>query len=170
MIYTYNVTALDVYKFSTSNFVFTAAFKEICPAGPGYHYSASAVRINQRLAEMLDTGGPPLVSENGRTSTQVVVSQPESTRTHSTSSRIQQSTNTQTIRVQQPSISLSTRPQQPDANPQTGSVIIITQPNPNLSTGGGSQTTNARPQQPSSVRPGSAGTGTNQPVRGITRE
>lgn len=153
--------------------MFTAAFKEICPAGPGYHYSASAVKINQRLAEMLDTGGPPLVSENGRTSTQGVVSQPEGSRTHSTSSlstRIQQPTNTQTIRVQQPSISQSTRPQQLDVNPQTGSVIIITQPNPNLSTGGGSQTTNARPQQPSSVRPGNAATGTNQPVRAITRE
>ncbi|XP_039503316.1 latent-transforming growth factor beta-binding protein 4 isoform X1 [Pimephales promelas] len=140
----------------------SAAFKEICPAGPGYHYSASAVKFNQRLAEVLDTGGPPLVSENGRTSSQGIGSQPES----SLSTRIQQPTNTQTIRVQQPSISLSTRPQKPNAGPQTGTVITITQPNPNLSTGGGSQTTNTR-FQPSGVRPGNAAS-TNQPARANT--
>uniref|UniRef100_A0A671K827 Latent-transforming growth factor beta-binding protein 4-like n=1 Tax=Sinocyclocheilus anshuiensis TaxID=1608454 RepID=A0A671K827_9TELE len=132
----------------------SAAFKEICPAGPGYHYSASPVKFNQRLAELLDTGGPPLVSENVHTSTQDIASQPEGSRTHSTisqSTRIQQApyspTNTQTIRVQQS----PARPQQPDAGSQAGSVIIITQPKPNLSTSGGSQTTNARPQQPSTV-------------------
>uniref|UniRef100_A0A9J8BMI7 Latent-transforming growth factor beta-binding protein 1 n=1 Tax=Cyprinus carpio carpio TaxID=630221 RepID=A0A9J8BMI7_CYPCA len=71
----------------------SAAFKEICPAGPGYHYSASPVKFNQRLVEILDTGGPPLVSENVRTSTQDIASQPEGSRTHSTisqSTRIQQ--------------------------------------------------------------------------------
>ncbi|XP_016386062.1 latent-transforming growth factor beta-binding protein 4-like isoform X1 [Sinocyclocheilus rhinocerous] len=146
----------------------SAAFKEICPAGPGYHYSASAVKFNQRLAKMLDTGGPPLVSENGHTSTKDTVSQPESSRTHSVisqSTRIQQvpysPTNTQTIRVQHS----PTRPQQADTGSQTGSVIIITQPKPNMSTSGGSQTTNARPQQHSSVRPGSAATATSQPAR-----
>ncbi|KTG05427.1 hypothetical protein cypCar_00042929, partial [Cyprinus carpio] len=130
-----------------------SAFKEICPAGPGYHYSASPVKFNQRLVEILDTGGPPLVSENVRTSTQDIASQPEGSRTHSTisqSTRIQQApyspTNTQTIRVHQS----PARPQKPDAGSQTGSFIIITQPKPNLSTSGGSQTTNARPQQPSS--------------------
>ncbi len=145
--------------------MFTAAFKEICPAGPGYHYSSSAVKFNQRLAEMLDTGGPPLVSENGRTSTQGIASHPEGSRTHSTISqltRIQQvpysPTNTQTIRVQQSPV----RPQQPDAGSQAGSVIIITQPKPNLSTSGGSQTTN--------VRLGSAAAGTSQPARVNTRE
>ncbi|XP_073706971.1 latent-transforming growth factor beta-binding protein 4 isoform X2 [Garra rufa] len=144
----------------------SAAFKEICPAGPGYHYSASAVKFNQRLAEMLDTGGPPLISENGRTSTHDIGSQSNSSRTHSTT-RIQQvphsPTNTQTIRVQQS----STRPQQPDTGSQTGSVIFITQPKPNLSTGGGggSQTTSTRPQQPSSVRPGNGATAASQPTR-----
>lgn len=142
--------------------MFTAAFKEICPAGPGYHYSSSAVKFNQRLAEMLDTGGPPLVSENGRTSTQGIASHPEGSRTHSTISRIQQvpysPTNTQTIRVQQS----PARPQQPDTGSQAGSFIIITQPKPNLSTSGGSQTTN--------VRPGSAAAATSQPARVNTRE
>lgn len=151
--------------FSASNHMFTAAFKEICPAGPGYHYSSSAVKFNQRLAEMLDTGGPPLVFENGRTSTQVIASQPDGSRTHSTisqSTRIQQvpysPTNTQTIRVQQS----PARPQQPDAGSHAGSVIIITQPKPNLSTSGGSQTTN--------VHPGSAAAATSQPARVNTRE
>ncbi|KAL0168669.1 hypothetical protein M9458_036891, partial [Cirrhinus mrigala] len=156
------------FRFSASNFVSTAAFKEICPAGPGYHYSASAVKFNQRLAEMLDTGGPPLISESGRTSTQDIGSQPNSSRTHLTISqptRFQQAphspTNTQTIRVQQ----TPTRPQQPDTGLQTGSVIIIAQPKPNLSTSGGSQTTNTRPQQPSNVRPGNAATAASQPAR-----
>ncbi|XP_016107162.1 latent-transforming growth factor beta-binding protein 4-like [Sinocyclocheilus grahami] len=151
-----NVTPMDIYRFSASNSMFTAAFKEICPAGPGYHYSASAVKFNQRLAEMLDTGGPPLVSENVRASTQDIASQPEGSRTHSTisqSTRIQQAPyspiNTQTIRVQQS----PARPQQPDTGSQAGSVITITQPKPNLSTSGGSQTTNARHQQPFSIRP-----------------
>ncbi|KAJ0022516.1 hypothetical protein NQD34_010006, partial [Periophthalmus magnuspinnatus] len=31
----------------------SAAFKEICPAGPGYHYSASALQFNQRAIEQL---------------------------------------------------------------------------------------------------------------------
>ncbi|XP_052387439.1 latent-transforming growth factor beta-binding protein 4 isoform X4 [Carassius gibelio] len=146
----------------------SAAFKESCPAGPGYHYSASAVKFNQRLAEMLDTGGPPLVSENGHTSTKDIASQPESSGTRSVisqSTRSQQvpysPTNTQTIRVQQS----PTRPQQADTGSQTGSVIIITQPKPNLSTSGGFQTTNARPQQPVNIHPGSTATATRQPAR-----
>ncbi|XP_051580184.1 latent-transforming growth factor beta-binding protein 4-like isoform X3 [Myxocyprinus asiaticus] len=153
----------------------SAAFKEICPAGPGYHYSASALKFNQRLAETLGTGGPLLVSENGRTSILDKGSQPalpDSSRTHSTirvqqpsspETRYPRPTNTQTIRVQQP-----TRPQQPNTGSQSGSVIVITQPKPNLSTDSGSQTTNARPQQPSSVRPGNATTATSQPTKVIT--
>lgn len=30
-------------------FVPPAAFKEICPAGPGYHYSASTLQFSQRV-------------------------------------------------------------------------------------------------------------------------
>lgn len=33
------------------------AFKEICPAGPGYHYSASALQFNQRVTEQLGGRG-----------------------------------------------------------------------------------------------------------------
>ncbi|KAM8905293.1 latent-transforming growth factor beta-binding protein 4-like isoform 2-T2 [Spinachia spinachia] len=40
----------------------TVAFKETCPAGPGYHYSASALQFNQRAAEQLGTRGAPLVN------------------------------------------------------------------------------------------------------------
>ncbi|XP_052008003.1 latent-transforming growth factor beta-binding protein 4-like [Xyrauchen texanus] len=153
----------------------SADFKEICPAGPGYHYSSSALKFNQRLAETLGSGGPLLVSENGRTSVLDKGSQPalpDNSRTHSTvrvqqpsspETRYPRPTNTQTIRVQQP-----TRPQQPNTGSQSGSVIVITQPKPNLSTGSGSQTTNARPQQPSSVRPANAATATSQPTKVIT--
>lgn len=38
------------------------AFKEICPAGPGYHYSASALQFNQRATEQLGARGAPLVT------------------------------------------------------------------------------------------------------------
>lgn len=37
------------------------AFKEICPAGPGYHYSASALQFNQRVNQQLGGGGATLV-------------------------------------------------------------------------------------------------------------
>ncbi|KAK2846559.1 hypothetical protein Q5P01_009558 [Channa striata] len=39
----------------------SVAFKEICPAGPGYHYSASAVHFNQRVNEQLGGRGALLV-------------------------------------------------------------------------------------------------------------
>lgn len=40
-----------LWSFS-SDFLFVCsavAFKEICPAGPGYHYSASTLQISQRV-------------------------------------------------------------------------------------------------------------------------
>ncbi|KAM9852921.1 latent-transforming growth factor beta-binding protein 4 [Aulostomus maculatus] len=40
----------------------SVAFKEICPAGPGYHYSASALQFNQRAAEQLGSRGAQLVT------------------------------------------------------------------------------------------------------------
>ncbi|KAL0972864.1 hypothetical protein UPYG_G00195680 [Umbra pygmaea] len=42
----------------------SVAFKEICPAGPGYHYSASAIKFNQKVLEQHGTGGPPVVSQS----------------------------------------------------------------------------------------------------------
>ncbi|XP_068560985.1 latent-transforming growth factor beta-binding protein 4 isoform X2 [Cebidichthys violaceus] len=42
----------------------SVAFKEICPAGPGYHYSASALQFNQRVSERLGSRGAPLVAHN----------------------------------------------------------------------------------------------------------
>nr|XP_057935549.1 latent-transforming growth factor beta-binding protein 4 isoform X3 [Doryrhamphus excisus] len=47
----------------------SAAFKEICPAGPGYHYSPSALQFSQRAAEELGTRGAQLVT-NGNTDRQ----------------------------------------------------------------------------------------------------
>ncbi|XP_019723478.1 latent-transforming growth factor beta-binding protein 4 isoform X1 [Hippocampus comes] len=40
----------------------SAAFKEICPAGPGYHYSASVLQFSQRAADQLGTRGAQLVT------------------------------------------------------------------------------------------------------------
>lgn len=38
------------------------AFREICPAGPGYQYSASALQFNQRVNEQLGNRGASLVT------------------------------------------------------------------------------------------------------------
>uniref|UniRef100_UPI0037E812CD latent-transforming growth factor beta-binding protein 4 n=1 Tax=Semicossyphus pulcher TaxID=241346 RepID=UPI0037E812CD len=40
----------------------SVAFKEICPAGPGYHYSSSALQFNQRVNEHLGSRGALLVT------------------------------------------------------------------------------------------------------------
>ncbi|KAL6104929.1 ltbp4 [Pungitius sinensis] len=40
----------------------SVAFKETCPAGPGYHYSASALQFNQRATEQLGARGASLVT------------------------------------------------------------------------------------------------------------
>uniref|UniRef100_A0A3P8TW60 Latent-transforming growth factor beta-binding protein 1 n=1 Tax=Amphiprion percula TaxID=161767 RepID=A0A3P8TW60_AMPPE len=37
----------------------SVAFKEICPAGPGYHYSASALQFNQRVTDPPQPNLPP---------------------------------------------------------------------------------------------------------------
>uniref|UniRef100_A0A4W6FSX8 Si:cabz01070274.1 n=1 Tax=Lates calcarifer TaxID=8187 RepID=A0A4W6FSX8_LATCA len=44
----------------------SVAFKEICPAGPGYHYSASALQFNQRVKEQLGGRGAPLVTDGNQ--------------------------------------------------------------------------------------------------------
>lgn len=41
------------------------AFREICPAGPGYQYSASALQFNQRATEQLGNRGVSLVTHTG---------------------------------------------------------------------------------------------------------
>lgn len=42
------------------------AFKEICPAGPGYQYSASALQFNQRVIEQLGSRGASLVNHRNQ--------------------------------------------------------------------------------------------------------
>ncbi|KAG7224436.1 hypothetical protein INR49_015066 [Caranx melampygus] len=44
----------------------SVAFKEICPAGPGYHYSASALQFNQRVNQQLGGGGATLVPHSSQ--------------------------------------------------------------------------------------------------------
>ncbi|XP_041667187.1 latent-transforming growth factor beta-binding protein 4 isoform X3 [Cheilinus undulatus] len=44
----------------------SVAFKEICPAGPGYHYSASALSFNQRANEQLGGRGASLVTNGNQ--------------------------------------------------------------------------------------------------------
>ncbi|XP_030621883.1 latent-transforming growth factor beta-binding protein 4 [Chanos chanos] len=139
----------------------SVAFKEICPAGPGYYYSASAIKFNQRLAEQHGTGGPILVSQTSTTDTRPQT--PTNTQT-----KPQTPTNTQT-RVQTPT-SPQTRPQ----TPTSSQTITIQRPassqitNVQLPARTGSVSTQSRPQppvqEPSGTRPGS--TVTAQPPRG----
>ncbi|XP_041795911.1 latent-transforming growth factor beta-binding protein 4 isoform X3 [Chelmon rostratus] len=44
----------------------SVAFKEICPAGPGYHYSPSSLQFNQRVTEHLGTRGAQLVTHSNQ--------------------------------------------------------------------------------------------------------
>uniref|UniRef100_A0A673Y713 Latent-transforming growth factor beta-binding protein 1 n=1 Tax=Salmo trutta TaxID=8032 RepID=A0A673Y713_SALTR len=96
----------------------SVAFKEICPAGPGYHYSASVIQFNQRLLEQHGTGGPPVISQStGQNRPQ----QPASSGAQTPQTSHQQSSGSLTpqIRPQQPGITTllttQTRPHQPAA-------------------------------------------------------
>ncbi|XP_029570463.1 latent-transforming growth factor beta-binding protein 4 isoform X3 [Salmo trutta] len=97
----------------------SVAFKEICPAGPGYHYSASVIQFNQRLLEQHGTGGPPVISQStGQNRPQ----QPASSGAQTPQTSHQQSSGSLTpqIRPQQPGITTllttQTRPHQPAAS------------------------------------------------------
>uniref|UniRef100_A0A3B3CJF3 Latent-transforming growth factor beta-binding protein 4 n=2 Tax=Oryzias melastigma TaxID=30732 RepID=A0A3B3CJF3_ORYME len=46
----------------------SVSFKEICPAGPGYHYSASTLQVTQRVSDHLDLTGAESGSSSSRTS------------------------------------------------------------------------------------------------------
>uniref|UniRef100_A0AAZ1X9C1 Latent transforming growth factor beta binding protein 4 n=1 Tax=Oreochromis aureus TaxID=47969 RepID=A0AAZ1X9C1_OREAU len=44
----------------------SVAFKEICPAGPGYQYSPSTLKFNQRVSELEGGGGAVLVNGSNK--------------------------------------------------------------------------------------------------------
>ncbi|XP_017321174.1 latent-transforming growth factor beta-binding protein 4 isoform X1 [Ictalurus punctatus] len=104
-------------------------FKEICPAGPGYHYSPNTLKLNQRVAELPN---PALVSQTNRTSTTVTrydTSLLQSTTRNEaphnqTPTRPQSATITHNVRIQQS----STGQRQP-----TTSEVFIIQSEPLLS-------------------------------------
>uniref|UniRef100_A0AAR2LIL4 Latent-transforming growth factor beta-binding protein 4 n=1 Tax=Pygocentrus nattereri TaxID=42514 RepID=A0AAR2LIL4_PYGNA len=77
-------------------------FKEICPAGPGYHYSPNTLKFNQRVAE---THRTPLVSELKPQQQESSISQP--------AARHQLPTSPQTTRPQPPTVGQATHVQQP---------------------------------------------------------
>ncbi|XP_024297929.1 latent-transforming growth factor beta-binding protein 4 isoform X1 [Oncorhynchus tshawytscha] len=109
----------------------SVAFKEICPAGPGYHYSASVIQFNQRLLEQHGTGGPPVISQStGQTRPQ----QPARGGAQTPQNSHQQSSG---------SLTPQTRPQQP------GITTLLTTPTRPQQPGGGALTLQTRPQQPS---------------------
>uniref|UniRef100_A0A8C7FG56 Latent transforming growth factor beta binding protein 4 n=1 Tax=Oncorhynchus kisutch TaxID=8019 RepID=A0A8C7FG56_ONCKI len=109
----------------------SVAFKEICPAGPGYHYSASVIQFNQRLLEQHGTGGPPVISQStGQTRPQ----QPARGGGQTPQTSHQQSSG---------SLTPQTRPQQP------GITTLLTTPTRPQQPGGGALTLQTRPQQPS---------------------
>lgn len=109
--------------------VSTVDFKEICPAGPGYHYSPVTLKLNQRVAE---PQSPALVSQTNQTSTTV---------TRNDASLLQSTTRNESPRNQRPSrpqsatISHNVRIQQSSTGqrqPITSEVFII-QSEPQLS-------------------------------------
>ncbi|KAL6478551.1 hypothetical protein MHYP_G00119840 [Metynnis hypsauchen] len=112
-------------------------FKEICPAGPGYHYSPNTLKFIQRVAE---THGTPLVSELKPQQPESSVSQP--------AARNQPPTSPQTTRPQPPTVGQATRVQQPN--------VFIIQGGPQQTSGAGAQTQS---------RPAPAATATSQPTR-----
>lgn len=58
------------------------AFKEICPAGPGYHYSTSSLQFSQKLTEQLGTRGSlPVTQDNQGTYSSLCIYQITRTRT-----------------------------------------------------------------------------------------
>ncbi|XP_058243291.1 latent-transforming growth factor beta-binding protein 4-like isoform X4 [Hemibagrus wyckioides] len=123
-------------------------FKEICPAGPGYHYSPNTLKLNQRVVEQ---HGPALVSQPNRTST---VTRYDTSLLQSTT-RNESPHNQRPTRPQSPTISHNVRIQQSSTGqrqPHTSEVFII-QSEPQLSqhrqTGGLAPSTS----QPSRERP-----------------
>ncbi|XP_014017554.2 latent-transforming growth factor beta-binding protein 4 isoform X1 [Salmo salar] len=112
----------------------SVAFKEICPAGPGYHYSASVIQFNQRLLEQHGTGGPPVISQStGQNRPQ----QPASSGAQTPQTSHQQSSG---------SLTPQTRPQQPGIT-----TLLTTQTRPHQpAASGGSLSSQGRPHIPAS--------------------
>uniref|UniRef100_A0A8C7RI37 Latent-transforming growth factor beta-binding protein 1 n=1 Tax=Oncorhynchus mykiss TaxID=8022 RepID=A0A8C7RI37_ONCMY len=131
----------------------SVAFKEICPAGPGYHYSASVIQFNQRLLEQHGTGGPPVISQStGQTRPQ----QPASSGAQTPQTSHQQPGITTLLttptRPQQPgggSLTLQTRPQQPSVEQWSSGGSLSSQGRPHIPassvTAGPTQVVTARP-------------------------
>ncbi|XP_056138750.1 latent-transforming growth factor beta-binding protein 4 isoform X3 [Lampris incognitus] len=133
----------------------SVAFKEICPAGPGYHYSASALQFSQRAAQQLEAGGPRLVTNDQTRSSSTAVHpfiHPGSTSQTSSSGG---------TRSQQQS---STSGQTSSSSGSTSRSSASSQAKPNLPSSGPSQSSHSKP--PSAVgrphsrpqQPGAAGT------------
>ncbi|XP_064159651.1 latent-transforming growth factor beta-binding protein 4 isoform X10 [Anguilla rostrata] len=134
-------------------------FKEICPAGPGYQYSASANNFHQRAQEQLGTAGasltpqsrPQLPSSAGSHTAQSRPQLPSSAGSHTAQSRPQlpssAGSHTAQSRPQLPSSAGShtaqSRPQLPSS---AGSHTA--QSRPQLPSSTGSHTAQSRPQQP----------------------
>ncbi|XP_076845192.1 latent-transforming growth factor beta-binding protein 4 isoform X2 [Brachyhypopomus gauderio] len=138
----------------------SAEFKEICPAGPGYHYSPNTLKLSQRLTEIHGTGGPPLVPDTSRTLTPV--SRPQEPR--SETSRHQLPSDPQNTRTQPSSSSQNTRTQHSSTSqisprqPATSDIFII-QSGPQQPSSAGSHTQNRQA--------GSVAKATSQPTRVI---
>ncbi|KAK3570249.1 hypothetical protein QTP86_017124 [Hemibagrus guttatus] len=134
-------------------------FKEICPAGPGYHYSPNTLKLNQRVFE---PHSPALVSQPNRTS--ATVTRYDTSLLQSTT-RNESPHNQRPTRPQSPTISHNVRIQQSSTGqrqPLTSEVFII-QSEPQLSqhrqTGGLASSTS----QPSRERPFVIRTHTSRP-------
>ncbi|XP_028817505.1 latent-transforming growth factor beta-binding protein 4 isoform X2 [Denticeps clupeoides] len=132
-------------KCETCPFFGSAAFKEICPAGPGYHYSANNLQINQRLVEYHSTGQQVLVSNTGASAApDTRPQQPDRINPQVPQARPHQPTSTGSLSPeawpQQPSIARQagsgttqpTRVLTPVFRTQTGRPLVPATPRPHL--------------------------------------
>ncbi|XP_023817153.1 latent-transforming growth factor beta-binding protein 1 isoform X2 [Oryzias latipes] len=141
----------------------SVSFKEICPAGPGYHYSASTLQVTQRVSEHLDPTG----TESGSSSSRTSISQQKPSSSGTTSS----SFSSFGARPSPPHLEIRPRPEpRPTAGsprqPASGGAIVLqgkpavqqTQPGSSVS-----QLAQARPQSPSGGTQGSQPSFRSQP-------
>lgn len=127
----------------------TAEFKEICPAGPGYHYSPVTLKLNQRLAE---PQSPALVPQTNRTATTVTRYNASSLQS---TARSEPGPNQRPTRPQSATISHNVRIQQSRiSQPITSDVFII----------------QSEPQPSQHKQPGGPASATSQPSRELPCE
>ncbi|XP_061916705.1 latent-transforming growth factor beta-binding protein 4 isoform X4 [Entelurus aequoreus] len=154
----------------------SVAFKEICPAGPGYHYSPSAVQFSQRAAEHLGTQGAQLVTHLDQGETTSSQPKPPARETVSSSNRTSSPVSTPPSRHVNPVNTTRHKPQTPGSagvRPTRPRPTISTRRSPQQSSGGqdtsGSQNQGTGRSQTSNQNQESSGNRNTSHTQGTSR-